>query len=123
MSLEPTGLPSGPANMLPLAWKGKKTCPTTNKANGLRTQTISTETNNNKMLLERYCRMFMPPWVAATSANQMQIHHDHVDQFNADEGQNHAPQSPNQQVPAQQGIGAQCPVADSFERHRDEHRN
>ena len=31
---EPTGFPSGPATMLPFAWKGKKACPITQRTAG-----------------------------------------------------------------------------------------
>jgi len=57
---------------------------------------------------------------AELSDRQMETYHNKIDQFDPNEWQNDAPQSPDQQVPAQQSIGAEGPVFDSLERDWDE---
>ena len=53
----------------------------------------------------------------------MKTHHDEVNQFDADKGENHASQSPDEQVPAQQSIGTERPEFDSLEGDWNERRN
>ena len=53
----------------------------------------------------------------------MESNHDQVDYFNSDERDNHASESPDQQILAQKRVCSQRPVTDSFKRDRDKKWN
>ena len=53
----------------------------------------------------------------------MEGNEDHVDQLDPDKRCDHAAQSPDQQVAAEQGVGADGTVLHSLERDRNQQRN
>jgi hypothetical protein len=46
-----------------------------------------------------------------------------IDELYSDEGKNHAANAPDEQVPAQQSIGAERLVLDTFQSNRNQGRN
>ena len=87
------------------------------------TQQMTTLNSNNKKLLDMYLNMLVPPAVHGASSNEMKCDHDHIDQFYARKRKDHASESPDEQIPAQERIRAQRPVLDTFQCDRDQRGN
>ena len=121
ISSEPTGLPSGPVTMLPLAVNGKERLsnrPYRQRIDQAADDHCRDPTARNFLIYSVQHRSC--PSKFDRSGNHVHGDHNHVDQLDSDERQNDAAEAPDQQVLAQQRVGAERPVADPFKRDRNQ---